>query len=80
MGDLVDLAEYRNKKQEEEIARLQAELREIVGSMGGLQIVPSMIMYDTSHPPVTYTYNYDPTLLTSYVSPEELNLSVKEDE
>lgn len=84
MGDLVDLTEYRNKKEEEEIARLRAELQEIVGSIGGLHIIPSMIMYDTSYPPVSYTYdssyNYDSAFLTSYMKPEELNLSNKEDE
>ena len=84
MGDLVDLAEYRNKKQEDEIARLRAELQEIVESIGGLDVVPTMIMYDVPYPPVVYTQSipngYDTTFSIPYTAPEKNSLSVEEDE
>ena len=58
MGEVIDLIEYKKEKEANHIEELRAELRDLIGELGGVHMVPIMIMSDmdtTWLPPVVPT-------------------------
>ena len=43
LGDLIDLAEYKKKKQDSEIEELRRELAAIIEDLGGIHVAPMMM-------------------------------------
>ena len=43
MDNVVDLLEYKKKKEENEIEALRKELADLISEMGGIHMVPMMI-------------------------------------
>ncbi len=68
MGNVVDLLEYKKKKEEDEIESLRRELAGLIQDMGGIHVVPMMIQdeYCVSTPapllfswtPAGYDFDY----------------------
>ena len=57
-GNVIDLSEYRKKKEENEIDKLRRELAELINEMGGIHVMP--MMFQTS-----YCGSYLPPINTS---------------
>ena len=62
-GNVVDLAEYRKQKEENEIDSLRRELAELINDMGGIHVMPVMFQASycgsflpPTHSPVSLTY------------------------
>ena len=43
MGNVVDLLEYKKRKEEDEIDSLRKELADLIQDMGGIHVVPMMM-------------------------------------
>jgi hypothetical protein len=73
MGEVVDLLEYKRLKkteEEEEIEKLKAELRSLIGEIGGIHVVPlamSRDMTDLTH--LDFGYSFDPGVYMSSSCP-----------
>lgn len=58
MGELINLAEYKEKKEHNEIKQLQQELSELIHEMGGIHVAPMMMTTeDTVIPSFSFHYN-----------------------
>lgn len=60
MGDLIDLSEYREQKEERElevIKELQEELRQLMSEIGGVHVVPTFFL-DTAQDELSPTFTY----------------------
>ena len=57
MGQLIDLLEFKKRKEEDEIEKLRQELSELIEGMGGIHIAPMMILNQTGYlPPLPESY------------------------
>lgn len=69
MGEIVDFLEYRRckkAKEEEEIEKLKAELRSLIGEIGGIHVVPLAMSQDiTDLTNLSFEYSFDPGMYTS---------------
>lgn len=73
MGEVVDFLEYRRykkAKEEEEIEKLKAELRSLIGEIGGIHVVPLAMSRDmTDLTRLSYGYSFDPGVYMSSSCP-----------
>jgi hypothetical protein len=67
MGELIDLASYRERQEDNEIKGLQAELNRLIEDMGGIDVAPMMItsghpefdsLYVLNNPSMWYNFEY----------------------
>ena len=67
MGELIDLALYRESLKDNEIKDLQAELNQLIQDMGGIDVTPTMItsgyseldsLYVLNNPSMWYNFEY----------------------